>query len=57
MSHQTERSREIQSKPLATSLEDIARSIYAYDGFTREAALHAFSHIKRRTRQQKRITP
>jgi len=35
---------------LATSLEDIARAIYAYDGFTREAALQAFSHIKKRTK-------
>jgi len=49
MSHQAERHREIPSKPLATSLEDIARAIYAYDGFTLEAALQAFSHIKRRT--------
>jgi len=49
MSHQTERSHEIPLKPLATRLEDIARAIYAYDGFTLEAALQAFSHIKRRT--------
>jgi len=49
MSIQTERSRETPLKPLATSLEDIAHAIYAYDGFTLEPALQAFSHIKRRT--------
>jgi len=49
MSHQAERSQEMPLEPLASSLEDIARAIYAYDGFTLEAALQAFSHIKRRT--------
>jgi len=48
MSHQAERSHEIPLKPLATSLEDMARAIYSYDGFTCEAALQDFSHIKRR---------
>ena len=38
------------SNPLATSAEDISKAIYEHKGFTREAALKAFSNIKRRSR-------
>lgn len=38
------------SQPLATSAEDISKALYEHKGFTREAALKAFSNIRRRSR-------
>jgi len=34
----------------ATSAEDIARALYAYEDFTLDAMLADFSHVKKRTR-------